>query len=73
MKAVTTGRQLRIDAARSCRRIDELAHIGAIEGGGVCLLASSDEDGRARGLVRDRKPGKACSRTNCDAALRTSR
>ncbi|NIS31076.1 MAG: M20 family metallo-hydrolase, partial [Actinobacteria bacterium] len=33
------------------RRIDEMARIGAIEGGGVCRLALGEADGRARDLV----------------------
>jgi len=42
---------LRIDVTRLAARLDALAQIGAIEGGGVCRLALSDEDRRARDLV----------------------
>ena len=42
---------LRIDVTRLAARLDTLAQIGAIEGGGVCRLALSDEDRRARDLV----------------------
>jgi len=48
---------LRIDAGRLLACIDSLAEIGAIEGGGVCRLALSEEDraGRDRvvGWMRD--------------------
>ena len=44
---------LRIDTDRLCRRIAELAEVGAIEGGGVCRLALTDEDRNARDLVCD--------------------
>lgn len=45
-----SGNDLRIDAGRLQSRIDALGSIGAIEGGGVCRLALSDEDrlGRER-------------------------
>jgi N-carbamoyl-L-amino-acid hydrolase len=43
--------ELRIDGERLCRRIAELAEIGAIEGGGVCRLALTDADRAARDLV----------------------
>ena len=43
--------ELRIDGERLCRRITELAEIGAIEGGGVCRLALTDADRAARDLV----------------------
>ncbi len=46
-----TVSNLRVNLDRLCWRLDELARIGAIEGGGVCRLALSDEDRRARDLV----------------------
>ncbi len=42
---------LRIDGARLLRRLDALAEIGAIDGGGCCRIALSDEDRRGRDLV----------------------
>lgn len=42
---------LRIDLERLLARLDQLATVGAIEGGGVCRLALSDEDRRGRDLV----------------------
>ena len=42
---------LRIDGQRLLARLDELARIGAIEGGGCCRLALSDDDRRGRDLV----------------------
>ncbi|MSP96396.1 MAG: Zn-dependent hydrolase [Betaproteobacteria bacterium] len=42
---------LRIDANRLLWRLDALAQIGAIEGGGCCRLALSDEDKAGRDLV----------------------
>ena len=42
---------LRIDAARLSRRLDDLARIGPIDGGGVCRLALTDEDRAGRDLV----------------------
>jgi N-carbamoyl-L-amino-acid hydrolase len=42
---------LRIDADRLMRRLDRLAEIGAIEGGGCCRLALTDEDRAGRDLV----------------------
>jgi N-carbamoyl-L-amino-acid hydrolase len=42
---------LRIDGERLMRRLDELARIGAIEGGGCCRLALTDEDKAGRDLV----------------------
>ncbi len=42
---------LRIDLDRLLGRLDALAGIGAIEGGGVCRLALSDEDKAGRDLV----------------------
>lgn len=41
----------RIDLARLLARIDALAQVGAIAGGGVCRLALSDEDRQGRDLV----------------------
>lgn len=46
-----TTHALRIDAGRMQSRLDALAAIGAIEGGGCCRLALSDEDRRGRDLV----------------------
>lgn len=43
--------ELCIDSDRLSRRIETLARIGAIEGGGVCRLALSDADGSARDQV----------------------
>jgi len=42
---------LRIDLRRLLDRIDALGEVGAIEGGGVCRLALSDEDKAGRDLV----------------------
>jgi putative aminopeptidase FrvX len=42
---------LRIDIDRLMARLDALARIGAIEGGGVCRLALTDEDRAGRDLV----------------------
>lgn len=42
---------LRIDSARLMRRLEQLGGIGAIEGGGCCRLALSDEDEAGRDLV----------------------
>jgi len=42
---------LRIDADRLLRRLGRLAEIGAIEGGGCCRLALTDEDRAGRDLV----------------------
>lgn len=42
---------LRIDGDRLSSRLDRLAQIGAIEGGGSCRLALTDEDRRGRDLV----------------------
>jgi N-carbamoyl-L-amino-acid hydrolase len=42
---------LRIDIARLMRRLDRLARIGAIEGGGNARLALSDQDKDGRDLV----------------------
>jgi N-carbamoyl-L-amino-acid hydrolase len=42
---------LRIDADRLMRRLERLAAIGAIEGGGCCRLALTDEDRAGRDLV----------------------
>jgi len=43
---------LRIDLDRLMRRIEVLAEIGALDGGGVCRLALSDADRDGRDLVR---------------------
>lgn len=45
------GQALRINLDRLLGRINQLAEIGAIEGGGVCRIALSDEDRRGRDLV----------------------
>ena len=42
---------LRVDADRLLLRLDALAQIGAIEGGGCCRLALSDEDKAGRDLI----------------------
>jgi N-carbamoyl-L-amino-acid hydrolase len=42
---------LRIDVTRLGARLDALASVGAIAGGGVCRLALSDEDRMGRDLV----------------------
>ena len=42
---------LRIDLDRLIGRLERLAEIGAIEGGGVCRLALTDEDKAGRDLV----------------------
>jgi N-carbamoyl-L-amino-acid hydrolase len=42
---------LRIDIDRLMRRLTELGSIGALEGGGVCRLALTDEDRQGRDLV----------------------
>ena len=42
---------LRINGARLLSRIEELASIGAIDGGGSCRLALTDEDRAGRDLV----------------------
>jgi N-carbamoyl-L-amino-acid hydrolase len=46
-----TRENLRINAERLLRRLDELGRIGALEGGGNCRLAFSDEDKAGRDLV----------------------
>jgi N-carbamoyl-L-amino-acid hydrolase len=43
---------LRIDGTRLLSRLDELARIGATDGGGCCRLALTDDDRRGRDLVR---------------------
>ena len=48
---ISTMANLRINSDRLLKRIDQLAQIGAIEGGGVCRLALSDEDKAGRDLV----------------------
>ena len=45
------GKPLRVDGARLLRRLNELAEIGAIEGGGCARLALSNEDKAGRDLV----------------------
>ncbi len=40
-----------IDITRLMGRIDDLAQVGAIDGGGVCRLALTDEDKQGRDLV----------------------
>ncbi len=42
---------LRVDIDRLNARIEELGRIGALDGGGVCRLALTDEDGRGRDQV----------------------
>jgi N-carbamoyl-L-amino-acid hydrolase len=42
---------LRIDRHRLLARLDRLAQIGAIDGGGCCRLALTDDDRRGRDLV----------------------
>ena len=49
MKA--TGSGLRIDRSRLLSRLDALADVGAIEGGGVSRLALTEADGAGRDLV----------------------
>ncbi|MGB1110816.1 MAG: Zn-dependent hydrolase [Gammaproteobacteria bacterium] len=44
---------LRINSQRLDNRLRQLAQIGAIDGGGVCRLALSDEDRDGRNLVRE--------------------
>jgi len=46
-----TVHELRIDAARLLTRLDRLAQIGPIAGGGCCRLALTDEDKAGRDLV----------------------
>jgi N-carbamoyl-L-amino-acid hydrolase len=46
-----TATELRIDGARLLGRLDRLAQIGPIDGGGCCRLALTDEDKAARDLV----------------------
>ena len=46
-----TAPELRIDGARLLGRLDRLAEIGPIDGGGCCRLALTDEDKAARDLV----------------------
>lgn len=45
------SKPLRVDGARLLRRLNELAEIGAIEGGGCARLALSNEDKAGRDLV----------------------
>ncbi|MFB0935543.1 MAG: Zn-dependent hydrolase [Propionivibrio sp.] len=49
MTSTTSG--LKINAGRLQRRLDDLAKIGAIEGGGCARLALTDEDKAGRDLV----------------------
>ncbi len=42
---------LRIDARRLMARLEALAEVGAIDGGGCCRLALTDDDRRGRDLV----------------------
>ncbi|MEN8195795.1 MAG: Zn-dependent hydrolase, partial [Pseudomonadota bacterium] len=52
MSAISpTVDNLRIDVDRLMRRLTELGGIGALEGGGVCRLALTDEDRQGRDLV----------------------
>ena len=44
-------RNLRIDLDRLLGRLRELGRVGALEGGGVCRLALTDEDRQGRDLV----------------------
>ena len=46
-----TTTPLRIDGDRLLRRLMALGEVGAIEGGGVCRLALTDEDRAGRDLV----------------------
>jgi N-carbamoyl-L-amino-acid hydrolase len=51
VSAQPQGGALRIDGDRLSWRLDRLAQIGAIEDGGNCRLALTDEDRRGRDLV----------------------
>ncbi len=42
---------LRVDIGRLLSRIEELGRIGALDGGGVCRLALTDDDRKGRDLV----------------------
>jgi len=42
---------LRVDIDRLLSRVDELGRIGALDGGGVCRLALTDDDRKGRDLV----------------------
>lgn len=46
-----TTDNLRIDLDRLLGRLEDLAQVGAIDGGGVCRLALTDEDGLGRDKV----------------------
>ena len=48
---IAMNRDLRINGERLMSRIDELASIGAIDGGGSCRLALTEEDKAGRDLV----------------------
>ncbi len=52
---------LRVDAARLWKSLMEMARIGATEKGGVCRLALSDEDKRARDLFVDWCQAAGCT------------
>ncbi len=49
--STTPVTSLRINGDRLLHRLDQLAQVGAIEGGGVCRLALTDEDKAGRDLV----------------------
>ncbi|MBL6927684.1 MAG: Zn-dependent hydrolase [Rhodospirillales bacterium] len=51
MTGVGNRRNLRINLDRLLGRLEELGRVGALEGGGVCRLALTDEDRRGRDLV----------------------
>jgi N-carbamoyl-L-amino-acid hydrolase len=51
MSAPALADALRIDEARLVRRLEQLAQIGRIDGGGCCRLALTDDDRRGRDLV----------------------
>ncbi|WP_418320214.1 Zn-dependent hydrolase [Piscinibacter sakaiensis] len=51
MSAPAATQALRIDQARLIERLDQLAQIGPIDGGGSCRLALTDDDRRGRDLV----------------------
>jgi N-carbamoyl-L-amino-acid hydrolase len=48
---MATITSLRVNRGRLLQRLDQLAQIGAIEGGGVCRLALTDADKAGRDLV----------------------
>lgn len=53
MQAEVSLSELRINGKRLNQRLQQLAEIGALEGGGVCRLALTDEDRQGRDLVCD--------------------